>query len=192
MRLLRASCTEECNQTSSSNDWGRPALLRTGIPQCVVPPEVSLSHALWTRKRWHPLLVASSGASRWSGILLDFFLGLIRLLLLLLQVGDGSRIRSSRAVRILPGIGGRAGGNTLLALIFGQRFQARVELLSELVVHVLEVGDLDARGRSTRTVRLLAADNINGESVVLVGSGFGTHENVTGAESARLIIRGYI
>ncbi len=65
-------------------------------------------------------------------------------------------------------------------------------MLSELIVHVLQIGDLDAWRRSSRAIRLLTADDINREGVVLVGSGFGAHENVAGAESARLIIRGYI
>ena len=115
------------------------------FPQCAVTPEVSLSHALWTHKRRRPLLVGSSRTAGWGSVLLDFFLGLVCLLLLLLQVGDGGRIRSSRAIRILPWIGGRSRGYAVLALIFGQRFQAGVELLGELVVHVLEVRDLDAR-----------------------------------------------
>ena len=75
--------------------------------------------------------------------MLNLFLGLVRGLLLLLQVGNGGRIRSSSAVRILTGIGGRSCGNAVLALIFGESLQAAVELLRELIVHVLEVGDLD-------------------------------------------------
>jgi hypothetical protein len=66
------------------------------------------------------LLVSSSGAARWRSVLLDFFLGLVRLLLLLLQVGDGGRIRSSCAVRILSGVGGRSRGNTVLTLLLSK------------------------------------------------------------------------
>src|SRR5271168_4232896 len=66
------------------------------------------------------LLIALSGTARWGRVLLNLFLGLVCLLLLLLQVGGGGEVRSGCTVRILLGIGGRAGGNTVLALIFGK------------------------------------------------------------------------
>src|SRR5580704_12396535 len=81
--------------------------------------EVTSSEVSQTLQQGRHLLVVS-GTARRRSVLQNLFLGLVRGLLLLLQVGDGGRIRSSRAVRILPRIGSRSCGNTVLALIFGK------------------------------------------------------------------------
>jgi len=81
--------------------------------------EVTSSEVSQTLQQGRHFLVVS-GTARWRSVLLNFFFGLVRGLLLFLQVGDGGRIRCSGAVRILPGIGGRASGNAILALILGK------------------------------------------------------------------------
>src|SRR5258708_408588 len=128
---------------------GMPAQFRAGITLSFDPPRArSLADA-------HVCLVPSSTTGGRSG-LLDFLFGLISFLLLLLQLrcNDGGVIRCGHAVRILEATRRRARWNSFLALIVRQSLQTVVELLAELIVHFLKVGNLDSRRRIHAAVRL--------------------------------------
>src|SRR3989442_11751322 len=162
-----------------------PAQFRTGIPMTSNPLRARSLVNATVRS------VVSPSTGGGGSSLLDFFFGLIGFLLLLLQLrcNDSGIVRCGRAVRILAAARRRARWNAFLALIVRQSLQTVVELLAEVIVHFLKVGDLDSWRRIHAAVRLLAAQYNDSNSVIAVGSIVHAPENVAGAQRARLAIR---
>src|SRR5260370_15454485 len=163
-----------------------PAQCRAGIPLTSDPPRaMSVGNA-------DARLVVPPTTTGGRSSLLDFFFGLIGILLLFLQVCCGGEIGRSCAIRILAATRRRSGRNSLLALIVRKSLQTVVKLLAEAVMHFLKVGDLDSRRRIHATVRLLAAQDHDLNRVVAVRGVVLTSENVAGAERASLAAGGGI
>src|SRR5215813_3182462 len=115
-------------------------------------------------------------------LLLDLFLGLVGFLLLsfnLLHCDGGV----GRRRRNFTGYSADAGGGrkTCLALLLRQRFQTAVHLFAELVMHFLEIRNLNSRRRTQAAVRLLAADNADAYGIGSVRNILGACQNVARA-----------
>ena len=86
-----------------------------------------------------------------------------------------------------------AGGGTAwqsLSLVGRHRLESGVDLLLELVVHVLQIAKLDARPGIGRAVSGLAGQDVHGNAAIRPDVSAGSLDHVTGSQGASLARRG--
>src|ERR1700677_3511 len=135
------------------------------------------------------LLFILCPAPRSRRLLLDLRFGLIGRLLLVLQRFFRRRIGRRRRYigRSRAGVGRL--GHTVGALFFCQFAQAVVELLREVVLHLLQIIHFHGYGLPGGTVRLLARRDARIDRVIGIGSVGQAGEDVTRGQPALLAVR---
>jgi hypothetical protein len=123
------------------------------------------------------------GYVAWSG-LRHFALDISGFLLLLPQLGLDRQIGIRLSVKISAYAGIRTGRHSFLALIVGDTLQACLNLLPEVVLHLLKVADKDYKHRSRCAVAFMTSGHENGDLIVCVGHVHYSRENVSWNQTA--------
>src|SRR5208337_1935415 len=137
-----------------------------------------------TRRSQHLVLPAL------RGLLLDLLFGLVSLLLLGLQRATYVRIRRWRWN--FPGrrAGIRSTWQTPLARIVRERLKSGIELFCELVLHFLQVVDVDHYCRAHAAIPPLAAGDAHAHLVVIIRGVIETGNDIPRGEFAILTVDG--
>src|ERR1039457_1428399 len=122
--------------------------------------------------------------------LLGFRFRLVSLFFLLFQIFAHVRVRRRRGNVPSLGFGTGSGRQSVLSLLFGQFLQPGIHLDSQLIVHFLQVVDVDGHGHAHGTLIFLAALYGGVDHVVIVRFVAGSIHHVAGSKYAFRTVRG--